>query len=604
MELSSWLFGMLLGTAVLFAITPAPGSDLFEIDVRSLADAWEKEHLSPGNTSTLKHGDLLKRLNDLAREMPSIAKLELAGASTEGREIYLLTLGSGPQRILLWSQMHGDESTATSALLDLARHLGVHHSEPWVADILQKYTLLCVPMLNPDGAERNQRRNAQGIDINRDARMLQTPEGKLLRSLRDRYNPFLGFNLHNQNSLTTVGDTGQVATIALLAVASNPPPLEISRDVPAEQRRLTKQITAVLFEALSPFVYGHISRYDEDFNPRAFGDNLTLWGTPIVLIESGGNPAGQPANFGVKLNFVGLLAVLNSLSTGRIGNANPAVFDALKMNSDAPIFDLILRGGWICSGTGIPLFKGDVAIRGDLRGDSAGKAIIADVGDLGVYNAHEIMDCSGMLITPGLIAWDPERRLLGGGRSDSDYLEKGIVTLIESGSWAEAQQNRPDVERWQKEARQVNWGYVLEGSAAIQSGDQKLLLADWLAAGARGLIVDRDSPVPPDVAKIPRWFGIETLDKEVAAKFRLTLALMGEPSSIIPRWTSEAARHFRLYNRGTVAVGAAADLVIWRTPSKETAPAEMGKCKPFRVVIDGRIVDPANPPSAGRFLGR
>jgi hypothetical protein len=606
MELSSWLIGMFLGTALLFAIGPTPGSDLFEIDVRSLADAWEKEHMSPPDPSSLRHADLVNRLQALSRELPSITKLESVGRSTEGREIYLLTLGNGPQRILLWSQMHGDEATATSALLDLAKYLGVHQGEAWVAEILRKYTLLCVPMLNPDGAEHGQRRNAQGIDINRDARVLQTPEGRLLKALRDRYNPFLGFNLHNQNSLTTVGDTGEVATIALLAVASDPPAthLENSKNVPAAQQRLTKQITAVLFEALSPFVYGHISRYDEDFNPRAFGDNLTLWGTPIVLIESGGNPAGQPANFGVKLNFVGLLAVLNSLATGRIQNANPAVFDALKMNSDTPIFDLILRGGWICSGTGIPLFRGDVAIRDDLRGEAGGQAIIADVGDLGVYKAHEAVDCSGMMITPGLIAWDPEKPLFGGGPSDGEYLERGVLTLLESGSWGAIQQHRPDVERWRKETRQVNWGYVIEGGAPGQSGDQKLLLADWLAAGARGLILDAGSPVPPDAGRIPNWFGIEILDREAAGKFRIQSDLRGDPSSVIPRWTSEAARQFRLSKRGTIAIGAAADLVIWRTPSRGTAPADLVACKPYRVVINGHLVDPADPAPVGRFLGR
>ena len=44
--------------------------------------------------------------------------------------------------------------------------------------ILSSLTLYVVPMLNPDGAERFQRRNAQGIDINRDALSLQTPEGQ------------------------------------------------------------------------------------------------------------------------------------------------------------------------------------------------------------------------------------------------------------------------------------------------------------------------------------------------------------------------------------------------------------------------------------------
>ena len=62
-------------------------------------------------------------------------------------------------------------------------------------------------MLNPDGAERGARRNAQGIDVNRDALNLATPEGRLLKAVRDRHQPILGFNLHDQDRRTTVGDT-------------------------------------------------------------------------------------------------------------------------------------------------------------------------------------------------------------------------------------------------------------------------------------------------------------------------------------------------------------------------------------------------------------
>ena len=42
MELSSWLLSVLLATALLSAIDPSPGSDLYEVDVRALAELWEK----------------------------------------------------------------------------------------------------------------------------------------------------------------------------------------------------------------------------------------------------------------------------------------------------------------------------------------------------------------------------------------------------------------------------------------------------------------------------------------------------------------------------------------------------------------------------------
>jgi murein tripeptide amidase MpaA len=86
--------------------------------------------------------------------------------------------------VLLWSQMHGDESTATSALFDLFEYIRAHRQDAAVRGILSSLTLHVIPMLNPDGAERFQRRNVQSIDINRDALRLQTPEGRMLKTPR------------------------------------------------------------------------------------------------------------------------------------------------------------------------------------------------------------------------------------------------------------------------------------------------------------------------------------------------------------------------------------------------------------------------------------
>ena len=154
------------------------------------------------------------------RSIPAASALEEIGRSAEGRAIHLLAVGSGERRVLLWSQMHGDEPSATPALLDVADHLLARRRE--AGAVLDDLTLLMVPMLNPDGTERGARRNAQGIDVNRDALNLATPEGRILKAVRDRYQPILGFNLHDQDRRTTVGETGRLATIALLAVAGDP----------------------------------------------------------------------------------------------------------------------------------------------------------------------------------------------------------------------------------------------------------------------------------------------------------------------------------------------------------------------------------------------
>lgn len=600
MDVSSWILEMILGTLLVAGIEVAPAGDLFEIDVRQLAGAWEKEHVSPPNPYALKHAELRQRLENLSASFPGLIRIEPAGKSVEGREISLVTVGRGTERILIWSQMHGDEPTATCALIDLLQYFGTHRQEPWISAILDKYTLLVIPMLNPDGAERNQRRNAQGIDINRDARLLQSPEGQLLKQIRDRYRPFLGFNLHNQNATTTVGDTGQVATIALLAVAANVPGA-------AESTLLAKQVTAVLYEALSPFVYGHISRYNEEYNPRAFGDNLTLWGTPIVLMESGGNPAGESLNFGVKLNFVGLSAVLNSLATGRFQNANPAVYDALRLNSDNPIYDTILQNAWIFTGTGIPLFRGDVAIRADMRAGARGQAIIAELGDLGVYAAHQTMDCSHYLLTPGLIVWDPEESIFTDSQKDRAYLERGILTVLETARWPDLADNRPAPRDWSRRPRQVNWGYLVVGNSAGSTEKDQVQLAEWLSAGGRAWIAESAGRAPrvDGLAAVPRWFGLGALASEEAQKYQAPANWEGEVVKVLPRYTSEAAQTFGLARRGVIVQGDVADLVIWDLP-EGGSPQDLRNCKPRYVMIDGRLIDLAQPDGAsyGRFLGR
>jgi len=112
--------------------------------------------------------------------------------------------------------------------------------------MLDALSVHVVPMLNPDGAARFERRNAQGIDVNRDALRQQTPEGRLLKALRDRLKPAIGFNLHNQSWRTSVGDPPRPAAISLLAAAYDQAGSE------NEGRRLAKRVCAVVRDAVEP----------------------------------------------------------------------------------------------------------------------------------------------------------------------------------------------------------------------------------------------------------------------------------------------------------------------------------------------------------------
>lgn len=383
---------------------------------QELARIWDAEHVSPPLPPLLEHAEVVRRLEALTAAAPDLFTMEKIGESVEGRSINHLRVGTGPFRVLLWSQMHGDEPTATAALFDLFEYIRRHREEPAVRRILAELTLHVVPMLNPDGAERFQRRNAQSIDINRDALRLQTPEGRTLKALRDRLNPRIGFNLHNQNWRTSVGDPPRPASISLLSVAYD---AERSEN---EGRRLTKKLCAVIRDALEPFASGQIGRYDDEFEVRAFGDNITLWGTPVVLIETGPWPSETPDPSLVRLNFIALVSSLDALATGQVERADPRRYETLPMN-ESRMFYVLVKNATVISGTGVPPFTADIGINANRRVREADgrrelhtSTGIDDVGDLRTSGALRTIDAAGKTVIPVV---------------DEDLEEGAIVALPE-----------------------------------------------------------------------------------------------------------------------------------------------------------------------------
>lgn len=372
-----------------------------------LWELWPQARFVNAAAPCLRHEGLVERLKALEAKHKDDLTLEQIGRSFEGRSIHLLRLGSGPRKVLLWSQMHGDEPSATPALLDLADFLLSRPEEPEARAILASTTLLMIPMLNPDGVERYQRRNAQAIDINRDALNLATPEGRLLKAIRDRFRPELGVNLHDQNRRTTVGESGTLATISLLAVAGDP------KGTLTPGRARAKRACAAVVSTLRLLLAGGIARYDEDWSPRAFGDNLTAWGTPVVLIESGGLAAGRSLADLTRLNFVALFSVLADLARDDLARHDPALYEDLPRNQTGAWADVILRGGQLFQPTGRDPFRADLAfeaMESDLSRagcPSAPPAVgsrITEIGDGRLLAAGRSLDAKGTVIAPPFVA--------------------------------------------------------------------------------------------------------------------------------------------------------------------------------------------------------
>jgi Zinc carboxypeptidase len=373
-----------------------------------LARLWDAEHVSPPLPPLLTHGEVVAHVTQLVERAPDLFSQEVIGQSVEGRTLHHVWFGRGPMHVLLWSQMHGDEPTATAALFDLHEHVRAHRTTPLVKGLLDRLTIHTVPMLNPDGAERYQRRNAQDIDINRDAFRLQTPEGRALKALRDRLNPALGFNLHNQNWGTSVGFPPKPATISLLAVSFN----RERSDNPG--RILAKKVSAVIRDAIEPMIPGQIGRYDDEFEVRAFGDNIAKWGTPVVLIETGPMQGDDPDRTLVRTNFVALVTALDAVASGRVHKADPKRYESLPFN-ESRLLHTVIANATLISGTGVPPFVADIGIAATRvvrrQGAEPGmeertlgwSARIADLGDLQTSGALNAIDATGLSAAP---LWD------------------------------------------------------------------------------------------------------------------------------------------------------------------------------------------------------
>jgi hypothetical protein len=406
---------MTLMYMLMLVLTLALQTSTAAITPDQLWQSWPDDRFVQTPAPCLRPADLNAELERLAGFYPGKIRLEEVGRSFQGRPIHMLSLGDGPRTVLLWSQMHGDEPSATPALLDIAHYLLSRAEEPEAAAILDSLTLLMIPMLNPDGAEIYERPNFQAIDINRDALHLSTPEGRILKETRDQYQPMLGFNLHDQNRRTAVGETGVLATNAVLAVAGDP------EGTVTPGRLLAKRACAAIVEALAPFMPGGMARYDEDWSPRAFGDNITAWGTPVVLIESGGLPPGRDFEDLTRLNFVAILTVLQELVRNNLQDYDPQVYEDLLRNESDSWADVVVRGGFIRQPGSGPSYRADLAFNRTLDDrDAAGCATgsargsyIVEIGDARFVGAGRVVDAGqSVLLAPfvaGVEGWKARR---------------------------------------------------------------------------------------------------------------------------------------------------------------------------------------------------
>ncbi|QED38913.1 peptidase M14 [Antarcticibacterium arcticum] len=350
-----------------------------------------------------KHEDVVPLIKKLGQN--NNFDVQKVGESIEGRDLFLISVGTGEIDVFLWSQMHGDESTATMAVMDIFNFITSNKFSAEKNELFKKLRLHFLPMLNPDGAEVFQRRNALGIDINRDALRLQSPEGKTLKRVRDSLNADFGFNLHDQSKYYNAEGTANPATISFLAPAYN-----YEKDV-NEVRGNAMKVIIEMNEVIQRFAPGQVAKYNDDFEPRAFGDNIQKWGTSAILIESGGflnDPGKQEIR---KLNFVSILSAVFSIANEDYKKRELSEYEKIPEN-DSKLYDLKLTGlEYELAGDSYIL---DLGINyqeiWDVKKGIFNRAGITDQGDLSTNYGYNTHDLTGYKVKwgkvyPNAIAW-------------------------------------------------------------------------------------------------------------------------------------------------------------------------------------------------------
>ena len=222
--------------------------------------------------------------------------------SVDKRPIYTIKIGEGTRKVLIWSQMHGNESTTTKGLVDFLNYL--HSDEAVAQQLLQTFQFVILPILNPDGAFYYTRVNANQVDLNRDAFRQTQPEMRYLQQVIAQFEPDFCFNLHDQRTIFSAGNVSKPATLSLLSPAYNQ-----AREIDDVRKKVMRTAVAIA-DVLDEIIPGQLGRYDDAFNMNCIGDYLTANKVPTLLIEAGHFPDDYAREQTRNLVFVALVSAL------------------------------------------------------------------------------------------------------------------------------------------------------------------------------------------------------------------------------------------------------------------------------------------------------
>ncbi|GGK28848.1 peptidase M14 [Yeosuana aromativorans] len=307
-----------------------------EIDILKALFEQYKEHRLSHRYITNDH------IKPLISKLDDSAIIKTIGYSVKGKPIYAITIGRGQKRILMWSQMHGNESTTTKALFDVFNTLTSGNSI--IEHIINTCTLYIIPILNPDGAEAYTRVNANTVDLNRDAQDLSQPESKVLRQAFLSFKPHFCYNLHGQRTIFSAGSSKNPATVSFLA------PAQDEQCTVTDNRKVAMEIIGVMNTMLQTLIPNQVGVYDDAFNINCVGDTFQSENVPTMLFEAGHFPNDYGRDTTREFIYYSMLESLDYISKNDIdGRYHESYFEIPE--NDKCFFDIIIRKANINPGT-------------------------------------------------------------------------------------------------------------------------------------------------------------------------------------------------------------------------------------------------------------
>lgn len=332
--------------------------------------------------------DLWLSLIDEWKESPFLDVSEI-GQTYEGKPIHQVKFGIGPIHICAWSQMHGDEATATMALADIFLLLSQNTQDfrEIREKLHQKITLFVIPRLNADGAERWTRETALGIDMNRDAGKLHSPEAKILHDWAHKINPLFSFNLHDQHRLYSVGNTPHQTHIALLATTGD------ESGTWTDSRLRAGKLANRLTKIVQDIFPNKIAKWTDEYNKRAFGDYFQSQSFGLILLESGGAGWDLEKQTLRKTNACLLLDAFYAIANEEWKTEETTTYQSLLTN-ERNIFDIKLINAPLNTSNNVRADIGLNISEEYINGKIEFSWTLEEIGDLSIYSGLTEIDAS------------------------------------------------------------------------------------------------------------------------------------------------------------------------------------------------------------------